>query len=150
MSRELVAKQELDKAEARLRKNGDLVKKISEFLKNTADGSDISLNTYKKYTEINGKKYTDAELKALEKTGNWVGAVKAVTGVANDILNGESTERTIVGLAFDTTMLFATKFIPVVGWVTLWYDIGAMLDKLDGNDSGIFDLRKQNTRFIYR
>lgn len=27
MSRELVAKQELDKAEARLRKNGDLVKK---------------------------------------------------------------------------------------------------------------------------
>lgn len=40
-------------------------------------------------------------------------------------------------------MLFATKFIPVVGWVTLWYDIGAMLDKLDGNDSGIFDLRKQ-------
>ena len=30
MSRELVAKQELDKAEARLRKNGDLVKKISD------------------------------------------------------------------------------------------------------------------------
>ena len=27
MSRELVAKQELDKAEVRLRKNGDLVKK---------------------------------------------------------------------------------------------------------------------------
>ena len=69
MSRELIAKQELDKAEARLRKNGDLVRKISEFLKNTASGSDISLNTYKKYIEINGKKYTDAELKALEK--NW-------------------------------------------------------------------------------
>ena len=37
MSRESVAKIELDKAETRLRKNGDLARKIAEFLKNKSN-----------------------------------------------------------------------------------------------------------------
>ncbi|WP_295153306.1 hypothetical protein [Campylobacter sp.] len=44
MSRELVAKQELDKAEVRLRKNSDLVRQLTEFLKDALSGANMSLS----------------------------------------------------------------------------------------------------------
>lgn len=62
MSRETVAQIELDKAEARLRKNGDLVRKLTELFKDAFSGADMSLNGLQRYTEINGKKYTKAQL----------------------------------------------------------------------------------------
>ena len=67
MSRELVAKQELDKAEVRLRKNSDLVRQLTELLKDAFSGADMSLNGLQRYTEINGKKYTKAQLDELGK-----------------------------------------------------------------------------------
>ena len=44
MSRESVAKIELDKAEARLRKNSDLARQLAEWFKDTLSGADMSLN----------------------------------------------------------------------------------------------------------
>jgi len=44
MSRELVAKQELDKAEVRLRKNSDLVRQLTELLKDALSGANMSLS----------------------------------------------------------------------------------------------------------
>ena len=44
MSRESVAKIELDKAEARLRKNDDLARQLAELLKDALSGADMSLN----------------------------------------------------------------------------------------------------------
>ena len=62
MSRELVAKQELDKAEVRLRKNSDLVRQLTEFLKDALSGANMSLSGSEKYVEINSKRYTKIEL----------------------------------------------------------------------------------------
>ena len=66
-----------------------------------------------------------------------------MVGIADDYADGQSFGHTVVGAAVDFGLIAITKFIPVVGWITLWYDIGNLLDKLDGKDSGIFDLRKQ-------
>ena len=66
-----------------------------------------------------------------------------MAGIIDDIADGQSLGHTAVGAAVDFGLFAITKFIPVVGWITLWYDIGNLLDKLDGKDSGIFDLRKQ-------
>ena len=44
MSRESVAKIELDKVEARLRKNSDLVRQLTELFKDALSGADMSLN----------------------------------------------------------------------------------------------------------
>lgn len=65
MSRESVAKIELDKAEVRLRKNSDLVRQLTELFKDTLSGADMSFTGLEKYVEINGKRYTEIE---LEKT----------------------------------------------------------------------------------
>ena len=143
MSRELVAKQELDKAEVRLRKNSDLVRQLTELLKDALSGADMSFTGLEKYVEINGKRYTKRELDGLKGAAGYVGIGKALAGIADDYADGQSFGHTVVGAAVDFGLIAITKFIPVVGWVTLWYDIGAMLDKLDGKDSGIFDLRKQ-------
>jgi len=56
MSRELVAKQELDKAEVRLRKNSDLVRQLTEFLKDALSGADMSFTGLEKYVEIKWQK----------------------------------------------------------------------------------------------
>ena len=74
MSRESVAKIELDKAEARLRKNDDLARKLAELFKDALSGANMSLSGLEKYVEINGKKYTKAQLDELSKTRicrNW-------------------------------------------------------------------------------
>ena len=143
MGRETVAQIELDKAEARLRKNGDLVRKLTELFKDAFSGADMSLNGLQRYTEINGKKYTKAQLDELGKKPGYAGIGKALAGIVDDIADGQSFGHTVVGAAVDFGLFAITKFIPVVGWITLWYDIGNLLDKLDGKDSGIFDLRKQ-------
>lgn len=143
MSRELVAKQELDKAEVRLRKNSDLVRQLTELLKDALSGADMSFTGLEKYVEINGKRYTKPELDELKGAAGYVGIGKALAGIADDYADGQSFGHTVVGAAVDFGLIAITKFIPVVGWVTLWYDIGNLLDKLDGKDSGIFDLRKQ-------
>ena len=143
MSRELVAKQELDKAEVRLRKNSDLVRQLTEFLKDALSGADMSFTGLEKYVEINGKRYTKPELDELKGAAGYVGIGKALAGIVDDIADGQSFGHTVVGAAVDFGLIAITKFIPVVGWITLWYDIGNLLDKLDGKDSGIFDLRKQ-------
>ena len=143
MSRETVAQIELDKAEARLRKNGDLVRKLTELFKDAFSGADMSLNGLQRYTEINGKKYTKAQLDELGKKPGYAGIGKALAGIIDDIADGQSLGHTAVGAAVDFGLFAITKFIPVVGWITLWYDIGNLLDKLDGKDSGIFNLRKQ-------
>lgn len=140
MSRELVAKQELDKAEVRLRKNSDLVRQLTEFLKDVLSGANMSLSGSEKYVEINSKRYTKIELDDYIKK---VGLANGLAGIADDYADGQSFGHTVVGVAVDFGLIAITKFIPVVGWVTLWYDIGNLLDKLDGKDSGIFDLRKQ-------
>ena len=44
MNRESVAKIELDKAEARLIKNGDLARLLAELFKDALSGADMSLN----------------------------------------------------------------------------------------------------------
>ena len=44
MSRETVAKQKLDKAEARLRKNSNLVRQLTELFKDAFSGADMSLS----------------------------------------------------------------------------------------------------------
>lgn len=46
--------------------------------------------------------------------------------------DGQSFGHTVVGVAVDFGLIAITKFIPVVGWITLWYDMGNLLDKLDG------------------
>ena len=79
----------------------------------------------------------------MDKKSGYAGIGKALAGIADDYADGQSFGHTIVGAAVDFGLIAITKFIPVVGWVTLWYDIGNLLDKLDGKDSGIFDLRKQ-------
>ena len=56
MSRESVAKIELDKAEARLRKNDDLARKLAELFKDALSGANMSLGGLEKYVEINGKR----------------------------------------------------------------------------------------------
>lgn len=143
MSRELVAKQELDKAEVRLRKNSDLVRQLTEFLKDALSGADMSFTGLEKYVEINGKRYTKPELDELKGAAGYVGIGKALAGIVDDIADGQSFGHTVVGAAVDFGLIAITKFIPVVSWITPWYDIGNLLDKLDGKDSGIFDLRKQ-------
>ena len=139
MSRELVAKQELDKAEVRLRKNSDLVRQLTELLKDALSGADMSFTGLEKYVEINGKRYTKPELGGLKGAAGYVGIGKALAGIADD----QSFGHTVVGAAVDFGLIAITKFIPVVGRITLCYDIENLLDKLDGKDSGIFDLRKQ-------
>ena len=62
MSRELVAKQELDKAKVRLRKNSDLVRQLTELFKDALSGANMFLSGLEKYVEINGKRYTKIEL----------------------------------------------------------------------------------------
>lgn len=89
------------------------------------------------------KKYTKAQLDELGKKPGYAGIGKALADIADDYADGQSFGHTVVGAAVDFGLVAITKFIPVVGWVTLWYDIGNLLDKLGGKDSGIFDLRKQ-------
>lgn len=143
MSRETVAQIELDKAEARLRKNGDLVRKLTELFKDAFSGANMSLSGLEKYVEVNSKKYTEFELKKLDNYVKKAGIANGLAGIIDDIADGQSFGHTAVGAAVDFGLFAITKFIPVVGWITLWYDIGNLLDKLDGKDSGIFDLRKQ-------
>ena len=143
MSRESVAKIELDKAEARLRKNGDLARKIAEFLKNKSNEVDALLNGREKYIQINDKKYTETDLKKAKFGTTLTGLSKTIFGGLDDYADGQSGARIAVGVVADIAMFAITRAVPGLGWVTLWYDIGAILDKLDGNDSGIFDLRKQ-------
>ena len=63
MSRESVAKIELDKAEARLRKNDDLARQLAELFKDMANDANMSLGSFERYVDINGKRYTEADLK---------------------------------------------------------------------------------------
>ena len=143
MSRESVAKIELDKAEARLRKNDDLARQLAELFKDALSGANMSLSGLEKYVEINDKRYTKIELEKLDDYIKKVGLANDLAGIADDIADGQSFGHTVVGAAVDFGLIAITKFIPVVGWITLWYDIGNLFDKLDGKDSGIFDLRKQ-------
>ena len=55
MSRETVAKQELDKAEVRLRKNSNLVRQFTELFKDTFSNADMSFTGLEKYVEIMAK-----------------------------------------------------------------------------------------------
>ena len=143
MSRESVAKIELDKAEARLRKNDDLARQLAELFKDMANDANMSLGSFERYVDINGKRYTEADLKKVNFGTTISGLSKAALGGLNDYLDGQSGTRIAVGVIADIAMFAITRAVPGLGWVTLWYDIGALLDKLDGNDSGIFDLRKQ-------
>ena len=79
----------------------------------------------------------------MGKKPGYAGIGKALVGIIDDMADGQSFGHTAVGAAVDFGLIAITKFVPVVGWITLWYDIGNLLDKLDGKDSGIFDLRKQ-------
>ena len=113
---------------------------MAELFKDALSGANMSLSGLEKYVEINGKRYTKIELDDYVKK---VGLVNGLAGIADDYADGQSFGHTVVGAAVDFGLIAITKFIPVVGWITLWYDIGNLLDKLDGKDSGIFDLRKQ-------
>ena len=97
MSRELVAKQELDKAEVRLRKNSDLVRQLTELLKDALSGADMSFTGLEKYVEINGKRYTKPELDELKGAAGYVGIGKTLAGIADDYADGQSFGHTVVG-----------------------------------------------------
>ena len=86
MSRELVAKQELDKAEVRLRKNSDLVRQLTELLKDALSGANMSLSGSEKYVEINSKRYTEIELDDYIKK---VGLANGLVGIADDYADGQ-------------------------------------------------------------
>ena len=112
MSRELVAKQELDKAEVRLRKNSDLVRQLTELLKDALSGADMSFTGLEKYVEINGKRYTKPELDELKGVAGYVGIGKALAGIADDYADGQSFGHTVVGAAVDFGLIAITKFTP--------------------------------------
>ena len=78
----------------------------------------------------------------MGKKSGYAGIGKALAGIVDDMADGQSFGHTAVGAAVDFGLIAITKFIPVVGWITLWYDIGNLLDKLDGKDSGIFEFAK--------
>ena len=108
MSRELVAKQELDKAEVRLRKNSDLVRQLTEFLKDALSGADMSFTGLEKYVEINSKRYTKIE---LEKLDDYIKKVRLANGLAG-IADDQSFGHTVVGAAVDFGLIAITKFTP--------------------------------------
>lgn len=112
MSRELVAKQELDKAEVRLRKNSDLVRQLTEFLKDALSGADMSFTGLEKYVEINSKRYTKIELEKLDDYIKKVGLANGLAGIADDIADGQSFGHTVVGAAVDFGLIAITKFTP--------------------------------------
>lgn len=159
MSREKVAKQELDKAYERLLANEGAVKEFFDMLKDTAKDfniySDVKYSaTYeggikKLVEEYNkekaGKKVFSveefiADRKDLRDFKDKAGIYGAGANFVADLLSKQDPKRAFVGLGVDGMLLLAPKIVTGSNPVFLVLNVADLIDKMTLN-SGAFDLR---------
>lgn len=163
MSRESVAKIELDRAYDRLLKNSNLTKELFELLIKEGVKTDEIFNNIKFFSKygvdtedlvknyllakergevsnvddfFDNKRDLHTKIKNLEKIGLGI-------NIANDFFDSQNAGRIVVGAIYDGGIMTASRLIPGVGQITLFFDVLNLIDKLSGGDGTTFDLRAQ-------
>ena len=137
MSRESIAKVELDKAYQRLLENSKLTDEMLEALKNfSLVGKEVSkideifMETSNLF--INGKKIDPKAAKQLGMGFN----------VINDLANGKGLVRSSIGAGMDYGLYRLSYAIPGVGEALLVLDLLNLVDRVTFN-TGAFDIKGQ-------
>jgi len=130
MTREEIAKVELDKAYDRLLKNSNLTKELLELLVKEGLKSDEIFNSVESKLNINGRKVDLGKIAQFS-----IG-----TNIASDYFDGQDNGRIITGGITDYGLFKLSRLIPFVGEVTLAFDILNLIDKMTFKTGG-FDLR---------
>lgn len=137
MSRESIAKVELDKAYQRLLENSKLTDEMLEALKNfSLVGKEVSkideifMETSNLF--INGKKIDPKAAKQLGMGFN----------VINDLANGKGLVRSSIGAGIDYGLYRLSYAIPGVGEALLVLDLLNLVDRVTFN-TGAFDIKGQ-------
>ncbi len=137
MSRESIAKVELDKAHQRLLENSKLTDEMLEALKNfSLVGKEVSkideifMETSNLF--INGKKIDPKAAKQLGMGFN----------VINDLANGKGLVRSSIGAGMDYGLYLLSYAIPGVGEALLVLDLLNLVDRVTFN-TGAFDIKGQ-------
>ena len=163
MRRESVAKIELDRAYDRLLKNSNLTKELFELLIKEGVKTDEIFNNIKFFSKygvdtedlvknyllakergevsnvddfFDNKRDLHTKIKNLEKIGLGI-------NIANDFFDSQNAGRIVVGAIYDGGIMTASRLIPGVGQITLFFDVLNLIDKLSGGDGTTFDLRAQ-------
>jgi len=130
MTREEIAKVELDKAYDRLLKNSNLTKELLELLVKEGLKADEIFNSVESKLNINGRKVDLGKIAQFS-----IG-----TNIASDYFDGQDNGRIITGGITDYGLFKLSRLIPFVGEVTLAFDILNLIDKMTFKTGG-FDLR---------
>ena len=85
---------------------------------------------------FDNKRDLHTKIKNLEKIGLGI-------NIANDFFDSQNAGRIVVGAIYDGGIMTASRLIPGVGQITLFFDVLNLIDKLSGGDGTTFDLRAQ-------
>ncbi|NLK66572.1 MAG: hypothetical protein GX282_03760, partial [Campylobacteraceae bacterium] len=132
MSRESVAKQELDKAYDRLMKHYDLSTQFLKDLSEAISAGKVPIDTLNEVFYMDGSK--------LDKASKYSNIASILANAGYDINSGQDKWKIIVGAGTDGMLFILGQTVKKANPVLIGIDIMNLIDKLALN-TGAFDLR---------